>query len=288
MNNMLSIVIVTFNNEDHIASCITSLNYIKQKKEIIVFDNNSSDSTIEALKKFKGIKVIENPVNLGFGSAVNNAAKIASGDNLLILNPDTALRNENYQYLTEKLNINEKIGAIGVKMWTKGKHAVSVGYFPKLSNIFFLRNLLNHKSLSFKRVTKVDWIQGSFLLMRKKVFLDIGGFSRNIFLYGEDIDLCYRLADKRYDVIYEPDFSYDHIGGFSPKKTHLVIAGIIHFFKTHKKHHLPHSLKILELSLFAKKYFAGLSFGSQSENRKVHLKSIRIALDYIKDEKNNL
>ena len=58
----------------------------------------------------------------------------------------------------------------------------------------------------------------------EKVFLDIGGFSRNIFLYGEDIDLCYRLADKGYDVIYEPDFSYDHIGGFSPKKTHLVIA----------------------------------------------------------------
>ena len=276
----ISVILVTYNNADEINKCIDSLKFLKCEIEIIIVDNNSTDQTLESISHHKRIVIIKNNRNLGYSKAVNIGVKHATQNKILLLNPDTELFDQDYLALINKLFSIQNFGVASIKMQSNDKEAISVGYFPNLSKIFFLNSLLNKRSLHYKKITEVEWVQGSFMIFDKKVHDKIDGFNEDIFLYGEDLDYCYRLKKFNYQVLHDPNYSYYHTGGFSLKRTHYIYSGLLNFFKTYKPKQFLIAKNIILLSIWIRLFFIS------KENNLYN--SLKIALESIKSEKNNI
>lgn len=276
----ISVVIVTFNNADEINKCIDSLKFLKCKIEIIIVDNNSSDKTLENIAHHRNILIFKNNTNLGYSRAVNIGVKHATQNKILLLNPDTELFDQDYLTLVNKLFLIQNFGVASIKMKSNGKEAISVGFFPNLSKMFFLNSLLNKRSLNYKKITEVEWVQGSFMIFDKEVHDKINGFNEDLFLYGEDLDYCYRMKKLNYHVLHDPNFSYQHTGGFSLKRTHFIYTGLLNFFKTYKPKQFIIAKKIILLSIWIRLFFIS------KENNLYN--SLKIALENIKSEKTNI
>ena len=241
----LSIIIITYNSDQYIKECIASIykhcNTINY--EIIVFDNNSKDRTINILESdFKNIKLIKSTENLGFSKGNNRAVQYSKGDYILLLNIDTILLND----LSEVLSLikkNDQIGAIGIKMLDgKKNYLQSVGKFPKPMNLIKL-SFLNNISSEFtnglfnnpNQLKKVDWITGAFLLTTRVCWDDVNGLDEEYFMYVEDVDFCKKLESISKGVFFLPSLSYIHFVGFNKNRESFLIEGYGIFVKKHFK-----------------------------------------------------
>jgi len=221
MKTKVSAIIVTYNNAKTIEFCLSSLQ--KQsgnfELEIIVVDNNSNNETIYKIEKFKISHLIRNQENLGFGKAINLGVKIASGEYLLLLNPDAELKEEALAKLLEKIKSDEKIAMVGGKFISRiGEAMVSFGNFPNFWTEFFQKTRLAKlfpigryicptifsKKL-FNTFHQVDWVSGGFCLIRKDIFERISGFDEKYFLYLEDIDLAKKVKEQGYKIVFTPN-----------------------------------------------------------------------------------
>lgn len=249
----VSVIIVSFNTKDLTLACIDSI-YEKTQGttfEVIVVDNGSTDSSAEALsrltEKRKNFKLIRAGENLGFGRANNLGAKDAMGEYLLFLNSDTLFIENNLPHCVSEMKKDESIGVYSVNLVNKdGSHQASGGYFPNLFRLFawqlflddippfskLIRSIHPHAS-----VARPDWVTGAFMMINKKVFWEAGGFDENIFMYTEELELCYRIKKMGKLVALDSHTSIIHLGGASGGSFLALTSeakGIVYFWKKHK------------------------------------------------------
>jgi GT2 family glycosyltransferase len=243
MNIELSVIIVNYNGFQFLKNCIDSLiiNLKEINYEIIIFDNNSVDESIDFIKeKYPNVICIESKQNLGFGVGNNRAVSDARGDYLLLINNDTIVL-DNLKPILEHLKSDDSIGVIGIKMRNKQKdYLQSAGNFPNPINMLQLKKLLHlGKEFEFgifnKDSYEVDWMAGSFLMLSKQIYQEIGGFDYDYFMYVEDVDFCKKIADLGYKRIFLPYFSYIHFVGFSNSKNPQLIKGYGIYITKHCK-----------------------------------------------------
>ncbi len=233
----LSIVIVNWNSAQLLQNCLESVErWVKGiSYEGIVVDNNSAPADTLLLRqelepRFHWTKFIYNKVNTGFARANNQAVKLAQGKYILILNPDTCFVDG---YITTLLQVlqQENAGMVSCKLLDADNSVQpSCFYFPTPLRVL-ATSLMLHKLMpgrlsryvSFSKRDhgmrlKPDWVLGAFMLAPRQVLEDIGGFDEGIFMYGEDMDLCYRIRRLGLEIVYLPDSAVIHYGGCSGKQ----------------------------------------------------------------------
>lgn len=245
----LSIIILNFNTLDLTLNCLSSIvNEYKEelankKFEIILVDNGSTDGSLEKFKKLDilGLKIIESKKNLGFSKGCNLGAKKAKGENLLFLNSDTEIKDQGFIKMLDFLSKNEKIGIIGAKLKnTDGTSQGSVGKFYNFFNLFFWQ--LGFERLGLLRESpnetkQVDWVSGACLLIRRKVFEKVKGFEEELFMYFEDIELCFKVKKIGFLTYFYPEVTLYHKSLGSSNRTFAILniyKGILFFYKKHK------------------------------------------------------
>jgi GT2 family glycosyltransferase len=235
----LSIVIVNYNVKYFLEQCLHSvLKAIHElDSEIFVVDNNSVDGSIRMLReKFPHISLIENKENRGFSRANNQAIRKAKGEYILLLNPDTIVEDDTLVKCVRFMDGHPDAGGLGVKMIDgKGKFlpeskrglpSPSVAFFKifGFSAMFPRSKIFNKYHLGYLDKDKthaVDVLSGAFMMLRKKVIDDIGMLDENFFMYGEDIDLSYRITRAGFRNYYFPETRIIHYKGESTKKSSL-------------------------------------------------------------------
>lgn len=265
----LSIVIVNYNVryflEQTLLSVFKSTTYFKY--EVIVVDNNSSDDSVDMLSvKFPTITVIANTENYGFSKANNQAIRASGGEYVLLLNPDTLIQENTLQKCIDFMESNENAGGLGVKMVdgtgaflpeSKRGFPSPLAAFSKmsgLSKLFPNSKIFGKYHLSYlskNETNKIDVISGAFMLLRKKVLDEIGFLDEDYFMYGEDIDLSYRIKKAGYENYYLADSTIIHFKGESTKKGSLNYVRVFYnaMIIFSKKHVSGASGKLLSVLL---------------------------------------
>ena len=233
----ISVIIVNYNVEFFLEQCLNSVYKALEHVtgEVFVVDNNSIDGSVEMVnKKFPNVHLIENKENVGFSRANNQAIRISKGKYVLLLNPDTVVEEDTFSKVVSFMDDHPEAGALGVRMLDgKGKFlpeskrglpTPSVAFFK----IFGLSRLFPHSKafgkyhlgyLSEFDINEVDILSGAFMLMRKDALDKVGLLDEDFFMYGEDVDLSYRIQKSGYKNYYFPDTRIIHYKGESTKKS---------------------------------------------------------------------
>ena len=233
----LSVVIVNYNVVFFLEQCLNSVFAASKNLNVQVFvvDNNSVDGSINMLKEnFSSVELIENKENVGFSKANNQAIKRANSPYILLLNPDTVIEEDTFDKCIDFMNSNADCGGLGLRMLDgKGNFLPeSKRGFPSPSVAFykiFGLSYLFPKSQKFGRyhlgflsefeVNEVDVLSGAFMLLRTLTLEKVGLLDEQFFMYGEDIDLSYRIKLGGYKNYYFPDTKIIHYKGESTKKS---------------------------------------------------------------------
>jgi N-acetylglucosaminyl-diphospho-decaprenol L-rhamnosyltransferase len=196
--------------------------------ETIIVDNCSTDDSVRIIKdEFPSFMLICSQTNLGFGKANNLAVKYSQGKYLLFLNMDTILTEDTIERLSDYLKRYDDVGAIGSRItFEDGSYQLSFGKLPNLvvellDKIRYGLDRKWHRLFSgiydrqYSKVREVGWVTGACLMMRRDVFEQIGGFDESFFMYFEDKDICKRVREAGFKVVYYPDTSLIHLLGGS-------------------------------------------------------------------------
>ncbi len=254
----LSIVIVNYNVKFFLEQCLHSVEKAcsKIEAEVFVVDNNSVDGSCQMVKeKFPSVILIENHDNKGFSKANNQAIQLSKGEYVLILNPDTIVEEDSFDKCVEFMDNHPEAGALGVKMIDgkgrflpeskRGLPTPAVAFYKifGFSKVFskskqFGRYHLGH--LSKDETHEVDVLSGAYMFMRKTTLDKVGLLDEDYFMYGEDIDLSYRITQGGYKNYYFSGTKIIHYKGESTKK------GSINYVKVFYK----------AMAIFAGKHFS--------------------------------
>lgn len=244
MSLTLSIIIVNYNGKKFLNDCFSSIQreIDGSSFEVIMVDNQSVDDSVSYTKQyFPWVKIIEANSNLGFGKGNNFGVQHAKGEYLLLLNNDTILLNNPIELIPE-FRKNPNIGAIGIKMLNSdNKYTYSFGNFPNMENLFLMKRLQKMKEQDLltgnfsKNNYIVDWLGGSYILIKKELYQQIGGFDEDYFLYVEDVDFGKRIQNAGKQSYFYPTQSYVHFVGFNTNKNMLLVKGYELFLKKHTK-----------------------------------------------------
>lgn len=224
----VSIIIVNYNTKDLTLQCINSV-YVKTQGisfEVILVDNASTDGSKEYFQEDNRITYIYSDENLGFGRANNLGLSVASGRNILFLNPDTILVNNAVRLLSTFLDNNSNVGACGGNLYDADmKPALSFkriypGIAGEINNLFFHfpEKLFFGKSWyhNFSSNTiPVAYISGADLMIKKFILEKVGSFSPDFFMYYEETDLCFRIHKTGYRLVSLPCVKIQHLEGKS-------------------------------------------------------------------------
>lgn len=221
----VSIIIVNYNRYKLTEKCVESviLNLNTLNYEIIIMDNCSNNDSFSILKEkynnIDNVRVERSIVNDGFGDGNNKAVRLAKYDRILFLNPDVIVFDDSIEKMIDKLEESEDNGIVGCKLLNGDKTLqYSCRRFISFKNFIIARTPLK-KLFSKTKVEKinadylmkdydhiiernVDWIMGSCILIRKSDFNSVGGFSKEYFMYFEDVDLCFKIKQNNKRVIY--------------------------------------------------------------------------------------
>lgn len=234
----LSIIIVNYNSSNDLRNCLTSIyEHVKNVSyEIIVVDNNSSgfNAAIFPRCESASLKIYPLNENIGFGRANNLGVSKASGDIIYLLNPDTQLIENIFPEVKRIFQENEEISICGTRLIDKQNNIEkSGGYFPKIGteflNVFHLSNLFEKHNFDMKirgshNIIPFEWVTGASLFIRKDVYMRIGGFDSNYFLYNEDIDLCYRVVQSGGKIVLLSNLTVIHSKSVSSRKDYYLFT----------------------------------------------------------------
>lgn len=277
----LSFILVNYNVKDFLNTAINSIKKSTGEipNEIIVVDNASEDGSVEYISKsHPDVLIIANKDNKGFGKANNQALEIAKGEFLVIINPDTVVSEDTFHKLIKFFNIHPDAGMAGCKVLNPDGSLqlacrrsfpgpwVSLTRVTGLSRLFPKSKLLAKYNLTYldeNETYEVDAISGAFMMLKREVYEKIGGFDPIFFMYGEDLDLCYRTQSAGYKVYYVHTTEIIHFKGESTKRSSLDEAKVfyeaMHLFV--KKHFSSSFLveAILRMAIIARHFLAFLA-----------------------------
>jgi len=233
----ISIVIVNYKSKGLTLGCIKSIreaNWSALTYEIIVVDNCSDDNLGDIMKwQYPDIKFIQAGNNLGMGSGNNLGLAQATGKYYLVMNPDTIAVSDTFQKLFRYMEEHDEVGVVGPKQYNPDSSVQSSCYrWPSLLTPLYRRTFLGAYKFSRKdlqsylmsdfdhnSIREVDWLLGSFLMIRATAYQAVGGFDHRFFLYFEDTDLCRRLHQAGWQIIYNPEASIIHNHNRASAKT---------------------------------------------------------------------
>lgn len=253
----VSVIIVNWNAKDVLRKCLNSIiNFTKDHSyEIIVIDNNSSDNSSKMVKEeFPLVKLIENNTNLGFAAANNQGLKICSGENILLLNPDTELIDPALDRLLDFL-ARERFDVVTCKLLNSdGSLQRSVFKFRNVFRSFFenrminLINFLNLNENNFRWLSKmwthdeiveIDWARGAVILFPRYILEKVGMLDERFFIFSEEIDFYLRVRKAGFISGFTPDVKIIHHGSVSTKQVRfdMVVQNYRSYYKLIKKHY---------------------------------------------------
>lgn len=262
----LSVIIVNYNVKYFLEQCLISVLQASKdiETEIFVVDNNSVDGSVEMVKeRFPEIMLIANKDNVGFSKANNQAIRESKGEYVLLLNPDTLVEEDTFTKTVQFMDEHPNAGGLGVKMVDgkgrflpeskRGLPTPQVAFFKMfgLSSLFPKSKKFGRYHLGFldkDEIHKIDVLAGAFMLMRRKTLDEVGLLDETFFMYGEDIDLSWRIKLGGYENYYYPKTRIIHYKGESTKKGSLNYVFV--FYKA--------------MIIFAKKHFSSSLAGVYS------------------------
>jgi len=253
----VTVIIVSYKVRYYIEQCLNSVLRSVPDAQILVVDNKSDDGSVEFLReRFPQIEVMANDYNAGFGKANNIALEKAQGRYVLFLNPDTVVAERTIPGCIEYMEEHSEVGALGVRMlYGDGRFAlesrrslptpsVSFWHMIGFSSLFPRSRVFGKYHLTYldcNEVCNIDVASGAYMFVRKEILDKIGGFDESFFMYGEDIDLSYRIIQEGYQNRYLP-LPIVHYKGESTNKTSYRYAQVFYdamliFFKKHFHRH---------------------------------------------------
>ena len=248
----LSVIIVNYNVRYFLELCLQSVQKALEEidAEIIVVDNNSSDDSCKMiLENFSEVILIKNPKNVGFSKANNQGVSKAKGQYVLILNPDTVVAKDTFKKVLKFAKSRQNFGALGVKLvdgkgcfLPESKRGIPtpmvsfyklIGFTSKRTGKYYANHLKEDET------GIIDVLVGAFMFMRRKVYNEVKGFDERYFMYGEDIDLSYKILNKGYQNFYFADTQIIHYKGESTindvKQLHHFHKAMEIFYDEHFK-----------------------------------------------------
>ena len=233
----ISVIVVNYNVEFFLEQCLNSVKKALENVsgEVFVVDNNSIDGSVEMVRlKFPEINLIANKDNRGFSKANNQAIEISQGEYILLLNPDTVVEEDTFSKVISFMDNHPDAGGLGVRMLDgkgvflpeskRGLPTPTVAFYKifGLSKLFpkskkFGQYHLGH--LNELETNEVDILSGAFMMMRKEALNKVGLLDETFFMYGEDVDLSYRIQKGGYKNYYFPETRIIHYKGESTKKS---------------------------------------------------------------------
>ena len=265
----VSVIIINWKTPRLLADCLDSLKADPNfdSFETIVVDNNSGDESVAMLKdRYPDVKLIENPDNKGFSKAVNQAIPLCQGQYLLLLNPDAKVVSSAVSTLSQYLDQNPQVGACGPKVLNADGtlQLACRRAFPSVAASFYRMSYLSllfpkHEAISKYNMTfadpdqllEVDALSGSCMMIRRQVVDRIGLLDEDIFMFGEDIDWCWRVKESGFKVMYVPEAVVYHIHGASSRKRPVGTTINLHkgmevFYRKHlaKRYWAPFNLLV--------------------------------------------
>lgn len=297
----LSVIIVNYNVKHYVYQCLQSLRKAAEgiDWEVFVVDNNSSDGSVKYLKEqyppsdFPQLQIIANNDNPGFGKANNQAIRMAKGDYILLANPDTFASEDTLRRCLDFMDQHPDTGCLGVKMlYADGTFApesrrgvptpwASFCKITRLSKLFphsksFGNYYMQH--LPIDEPAQVEIISGAFMMFKREVVEQIGVFDEAFFMYGEDIDISYRMLKAGYHNYYLPT-QILHYKGESSKQDSLSYVNAFHkamiiFFKKHFNSHIFLLRILIYIAIYV---LAAFSFVKRTTRKLIYSIKSRIA-----------
>jgi len=270
--NTIAVCIVTCNTRDLLRKCIQSV-LPEHPDEILVVDNGSKDGTVEMLKaEFPSIPFLSLPKNIGFGAASNRGIENCHSDHIFLINADVFMMPGSLQPLNQYLETHPETAMIGPRVLNPDKTLqTSCFYYPTPIHIFlyvsefyklvprlpFLKNRTLQKKATESAVA-VPWVLGAALAFRREQILNIGSFDESIFLYFEEVDLCYRLAAQNLETHFVPQAEVMHVGaGTTIQKRawyyNMFFISLAQFYRKHYSRFLLAELIVAVKSVAAVK-----------------------------------
>lgn len=265
MNNLdLTVIILSFNTKDITGRCLNRLQpsvvscqtKLKNKIEVIVLDNGSTDGSAEMIKNdYPWVKLIVLKENTGFAKGNNVAIKQSKNPFILLLNSDVYLEEESLYKALAYFRVNLNCDVLGIRLnYSTGNLQFSSGNLPNPVNIVFwilglsllpiidiLVPPFHPKDKNyFSKAHPVGWIMGAFFLLKKIVWEDTGGFDENLFMHMEEVEWCKRIVSKGYKIWYTPFIEAVHLHGastnFDLSSSFLnELRGIKYYLRKHHK-----------------------------------------------------
>lgn len=245
----LSVVIVSYNVRDYLENCLQSVSRALEgiEGEVFVVDNHSDDDSVETVRtQYPWVRLIENQENMGFSRANNIAIREARGEYVLLLNPDTIVEEATLREVLRFMEEHPKAGGAGVMMHNadgslapESRRALPTPWVSCLKMLGFTkRYYMSH--LPWDQPGRIEVISGAFCFLRKKALDEVGLLDEDFFMYGEDIDLSYRLMKGGWENWYLP-YPITHFKGKSTQKSdyryvHIFYNAMLIFFRKHYSH----------------------------------------------------
>jgi len=265
---LLSIITLNYKKKDLTIACLNSLweqyksEFQNSKMEVIIVDNDSQDGSVEAIrkeiheKKFENMHVVANTSNSGFGAGNNLGVTKSKGEFILLLNNDTVVKDDGLMRMAQYCIDHPEVAILGGQLRNfDGSLQASVGkfYTPKYAFLLLVGGqrfgLLDR---SPKTISKVDWVKGGLLMIRREVFEEVHGFDEKIFMYTEDMELCYRVHLAGKGIYFYPDVMVLHKEHGSTSKTFAIVNIYKNLLYFYKKHRTPSEYRLVKSMMEAK------------------------------------
>lgn len=284
----LSVIILNYNVRYFLEQCVLSVQeaLLNIDGEIIVVDNNSSDDSCHMMKtRFPNIKLIENTDNSGFPKGNNIGVSQAKGDYICILNPDTVVAEDTFEKILAFAEKQSDLGIVGCKLidgtgnfLPESKRGIPTP-FVAITKIFGLYKLFPKatvfnryyaQNLSENETGKVDILVGAFMVMKRELYLEIGGFDENCFMYSDDIDLSYRVLQEGKSNYYFHETTVIHYKGESTIKDGLYMKRFREAMQFFYKKHFQMSF-VFDLFMKLGAFFFALVKKNQSKLKEIQI-----------------
>jgi len=298
----LSVIIVNYNVRYFLELCLQSVQeaLVDIDSEVIVVDNNSEDDSCKMVTdKFPAVKLIANKENFGFSKANNQGVTIAKGEYILILNPDTVVGKDTFSKILKFAKTRHNFGALGVKLidgkgtflpeskrgipTPKASFYKLIGFTSKKTGKYYANHLKENET------GIVDILVGAFMLMKRKVYKEVKGFDERYFMYGEDIDLSYKILNKGYQNYYFADTQVIHYKGESTirdvQNLHNFHKAMEIFYDEHFKINKAYDF-VMKIGI--KFWYALKFFGLKKETKLIYKAKRTLCIGDNKDIKSKL